>query len=86
MYYCNNRCVRRLQAYTASSDRTTVRYKTPVGHHRLLTAAAAARRRSDFPSPTDLCSPAWTAEFRFCTTTDEVRIRAHDKRTLLLLL
>lgn len=59
----------RLQAYTASFARTTVRYKMPEGLHRLLVVA----KRSDFLSPTDLCSPAWTAEFRFCTTIDEVR-------------
>lgn len=64
------------QVYTASSGRTTVRCKTPGGLRRLPTEAAAAKR-SDFPSPTDLCSPVWTAEFRFCTTTDEVRALSH---------
>lgn len=59
------------QAYTASSGRTTVRCRTPGGRLRHLTAVA---KRSGFPSPTDLCLPAWTAEFRFCTITDEVRV------------
>lgn len=37
----------------ASFDLTTVRYKTPEGLLRLLTAVA--EKLSDFPSQTDLC-------------------------------